>query len=150
MATAITNSTQLDIFDEIKIALLKSPTISGKFKSNNFYEFEPTMKDIITKSTYPYIVIKVPELETSTLTIDDVSTKNPTVIITMVLEWEARNNFRTYANAIIDMIETHSADFEPKGYYKPDISTDSTTDNIDSKQFVVGIFTVNFMGYISR
>ena len=151
MAINITNITQLNTFSLIRGILRNNSTITAKFPITNFHEFDPLVKDI-TFSGYPFIVINVPTSETNSLTMNKTqTTKEFEIIITLIMEWEARGNFTSYSNAIISQIESAMNDFETSGYYldRIDPETPIVTD-LSQKKIIEGTFRVYLNGGVAR
>lgn len=151
MAINVTNTTQLSTFDLVKNILLTNTTLSSKFSSSSIYSFDPLEKDLGFHG-FPYIVIEYPESETDPLTLDKTQTvKEFTVVITLVMEWMARDNFTTYANPIISQLETSMTTFESSGYYLTGVGTEAPiVDVINQKHVITQTFRLNLRGGVSR
>lgn len=142
---------QLDTFTILKDLITADSTLKEKFSHKNVLEFEPNLKSINSKSL-PYIVLNVPNLEPEHIVMDNsVTEKEIEVNIVMVIDYVARDNFRKYANALINVIESNVTTLEAKGYYDNLISFEGTTiELIDQQQVVSGTFTLRLMGTVSR
>lgn len=151
MAINITNTTQLLTFSLIRGILRSNSIISSKFSVNDFYEFDPLVKDI-TFSGYPFIVINIPTTDTNSLTMPKTQTiKEFEVIITLIMDWVARDNFVTYSNAIISQIESAMGDFEASGYYLDRIDTETPmVTDLSQKKIIEGTFRVYLKGGVAR
>ena len=150
MANAITSSAQLSTFSTIKSILMTSTVLNTKFATGDYYEFEPNLK-AGSFSGYPYIVINTPSLSNPDETFEGVSFKVNQIIIELVVEYSARSNFVTYANAIIDVIESNESTLESVGLYNTKIEFDDTSEEyVSQKQMVRGTFTLTHDGYVTR
>ena len=150
MGNVIDKSTQLTIFETIRDSLLSNSVISSKFSQSDFYQWEPKLKGASTK--VPYIVIKIPTTSTEFIVMDhDNRLKELSVELIMVLDYEARDNFITYANAIINQFESATTTFEGVGYYNSRIDLESNVEEIiDQKDVVTGTFSLMFNGWVNR
>lgn len=162
MATAITNTTQLDFFATVREILLNDSTISSLFKTKNFYEVEPNL-DSVSFDMLPYFVITVPSLNTDLLVMNHSTTlKDIEIIITMIFGWNYRSKItsngkedagkvRQFLNAVIRQIESSESTLEAVGFQNPVIDlTDTGVDIIQGKQAIRSIFTLSGRGYVSR
>lgn len=150
--TSVTKSSQLDIFSLIKQVLRTSTVLNGKFGTNDYYEYEPNQKSSAFNG-FPYIVIRVPSTETDLLVLNHTTTiKGFNIPIILRVEFSARDNFKTYANAILDTLESGTTTFQDSGYYDINIDLIDTDDQaiIDQKEIVEGMFELTFQGYVNR
>lgn len=148
---SVTNTAQLSMFSTIKTILLANATLSPKFKNEDFYEFEPDIKSINFKG-FPYFVINVPSTKSEHMVFSHATTmKNFTSIITMVMEYEARDNFTPYCNAVLAAIEAAESTFQDLGYFNLLIDFESSDkDELHQKRVCTGIFTVSNDGLVAR
>jgi len=149
---AITNTQQLNTFDVIKTILKGGTEINKRFRDSDFYEFEPNLM-AINFSQVPYIVIETPTTpETDLLVFDHNTTlKSFEVNILLVMGYEARSKFRTYANEIIRQIESNESTLESYGYYDPKIMLEDVgVEMLDRRQVVVGRFILSLDSKVER
>jgi hypothetical protein len=148
--TAVTIDSQLNTFTLIRDILLGSTVLSAKFTRNDFFEFEENLKALNVR--LPHFVIKVPVTNTDLLVINQGTTiKEFSVMILLKMDYSARSNFRTYANAVIRQIESSESLFEASGYYMPKVELSSVGDEVeDEKQLVVGQFELRLIGNVLR
>ena len=148
--TAVTITTQLSTFTIIRDILRGNSSIGAKFAKTDFYEFEEKLKAI--KTRIPLFVIMIPSTETDLLVFDSSSTiKEFSVGILLKMDYSARDNFITYANAVIYEIEKSSTTFEASGYYFPKIELIKADAEVeDEKQLIVGEFELKLTGNVVR
>jgi hypothetical protein len=151
MGSAITNTTQLSTFSIIRDIIRGDSTLSVKFPVSSFYEFEPNIKSL-KRSFLPYFIIKVPNTDVEFI---DMKHQNQmtefNIDITMVMDYDARDNFTSYANKVIRQIESNETTFEAYGYFNVKIKlNDSGSDYIDGGQTVTGIFELTVTGRVER
>jgi len=147
----ITNTTQLSLFSLIKTALRGNTALLTKFNSNDYYRFEPSFKSF-SFSQLPFIVIQTPTTDSEFLVLDHSNNlKDFNITIMLFVDFSARDNFDTYANAIVAEIESEESTFESSGYYHAEIDlVDVGTDDIQDKKVVVGTFEMTLSGSVSR
>lgn len=150
--SAITQTTQLDTFSLIRAAIKANSTLSAKFNDSNIYEFEPKHKG--NKQThFPYIWVDVPSLSADTPSFDNsFSIKELEANAVLRMEWHARDNFTTYANAFIKAIEDYEDTFDASGYYDVECEYLGNDPNqvIDQKEIVEAAFRISFQGKVQR
>ena len=151
--TAVTQTIQVNLPSVVKTILLTNSTISARFNTNNnFYEFEPNPKASGFKG-YPYILIRYPNTATDTMVFTHGTTmKEFKCQVLLRMDYEARNNFKTYANAIIEAIEDNEGILETNGYYNTKIELIDVNDRqlIEENQIVEGEFELLVTGNINR
>jgi len=149
---AISSTTQLSVYSTIKSLLQTSSVLNTKFTSNDYYQFEPNAKSASFRG-YPYIWINIPETETDLLVTDhSTNLKDFNIDIILRMEYEARDNYLTYANAIISTIESGESTLQSAGYYNVKIELIGTDDHqiIEQKQVIEGLFQLSVNGYLGR
>jgi len=152
MAEVVTNTTQLSTFVLLRDLILTNATISGKFKERDFYEFEPNHKSR-SFNGFPYFILSSPTTDTEFLTLDHTATDKEFVVeVTMVLDYVARDNFKTYADALVSVVEGGTSTLEGSGYYNHTINQTSAPRPIarDTKLVVEGTFAVAMTGFVNR
>lgn len=150
--TSINENTQLSTFSLIRDALLANSTISGKFKTQDIYEFEPKQKSKSFRG-FPYIWVNLPFTTSEKLTVDHGRTmKVFSANVYLRVEYLARSNFTSYANAIIAAIEAYESTFQASGYMDVECELLDVDPNtvIDQKELVEGIFEVRWHGQVGR
>lgn len=153
MAQNISKSNRLDLFSKIKSAILNSAILQRKFKDENFYEFEPPFHSLTFKHL-PYIVINIPSTDTK----DDVQVFDHNIVgkdyeftIMLVMDYEARDNFKAYAQEIMKNIEAKESDFELDGFYDLEIDLiRSPVELLDKRKVISGEFKLTFNGSVNR
>ena len=147
----VTLKKQLNTFDTIKSILKTSTILKTKFKDKDYYEFEPSLKSL-KQTDIPYIVIPLPETETEEVVMNHSSRlKNFNIIITLVVDYMARDKYKTFANAIIDTLESNKATLEKNGYYDLMIDFIGANDElIDNLKVISGQFELSLTGNIVR
>jgi hypothetical protein len=147
----VTYTTQLSVFDTIKSVLISDSTISAKFRSQDFFQYDPQLLSN-PLNQFPYIVIGVPDVETKDFIIDySTALKAMTVTITLVIEYEAREKVLTYANAIISSLESARSTFDDSGYYISQVDfKGSVTERNSNKTLIVSSFDVMFTFTVAR
>lgn len=148
--TAVTIDSQLSTFTLVRDILLGSSVLSAKFSRNDFFEFEENLKAVNVR--LPHFVIKLPSTNTDLLVINQGTTiKEFSVMILLKMDYSARSNFRTYANAVIRQVESSESTFEASGYYMPKIELSNASDEVeDEKQLIVGEFELRLIGNVLR
>jgi len=150
MATGIGSATQLSTFDTFKTVLSSNTVLSSAVDSDSYYEFEPNLKSG-SFNGFPYIVVNTPQLDNPEGTFDTLEFKENTVIIELVVEYHARSNYKTYANAVIQALETAESTLETIGLYNTTVVHDGVAEEyMNQKQLVRGTFTVSHDGYVTR
>lgn len=147
----ITTTTQLSTFSLLRTVLLADSTIGARFKTADFYEIEPLHKSSGFKG-FPYIWIRTPSTSTEFITMthaDTDKTFESEIIVRM--DYMARANFITYANAIVSAIEAATSTFEASGYFNHHIEFNGVdVVTIDSKDCVEGRFMFTCSGFVDR
>lgn len=148
----INSSTQLSVFDLIKAALIANSTLSSKFNSNNIFQYEPKHKGIGTVS-FPYIWVSVPELSDEHVVFNNnVTLKDLSASLVLRMEYQAKDNLLSYANAIVEAVEAYESTFQASGYYdvKCEVQGVNSDTVIDQKELVEADFMISFKGQVSR
>jgi hypothetical protein len=98
------------------------------------------------------MVVSVPAFTSDTLVMDNnTNLKEFTVNLMMVMHYEARGNWRTYANAIISTLESLQSQFDAIGYYELKIEAETPrAEEISQTQVITGDFKLIFKGYTNR
>lgn len=145
----ITNTTQLSTFTIIRGILISNSVLSGKFRLQDFYEFEPRHKSNDFKG-FPYIVVMVPEAEESEAVLGDIlKNKEFTVNIIMRVDYHARSNFTSYASNIVKELDAANSTFMANGYHLESVSFDGSESLVaDQKQLIEGTFTLRLQGEV--
>ena len=149
---AITTTTQLSTYSIIKAILQTSSVLNTKFTSDSYYEYEPNHKSASFKG-FPYILIRIPETSTELTVVDHtVTEKDFNIDIFLRVEYLARDNFKTYANAIIAVIEGAESTLQSSGYFNAKIDMVGVDDQqiIDQKELVEGTFQLSLHGQVNR
>jgi len=152
MGKYIDNTAQLDTFDTIKSILRGSSILKRKFRDSDYYEYEPSLQSLSFKQV-PYIVIKTPitSQDDKTTTNNKINLKQFDVDLIVVIDYQARTKFRTYANEILQLIEASTATLNANGFYDVRITLDSTTHEvIERKDVVTGNFSITMQGFVGR
>lgn len=151
MVVAITKTAQLSIFDTLKGVLKSNSTLSRKLRDNDYYEYEPNLQSLSFKQI-PYIAMVTQSTESEKLTIGSRDRlKNYTVEFVLVMDYQARDKFREYAEAIIRQIELSQSTFEAQGVYDMNVDlSSSSVELVNSKQVVTGTFTLTYSGVVER
>ena len=146
----ITNTTQLDIFELVRSILRTNSTISSKFKTTDFYEFEENAK--ARNVRFPQIIIKAPSTEEILGTMPNPSqVKEFTGEVILKIDWDARSKFRLYANAMIAALEAGDATLQASGYKQARLNlVDNGSEIEDEKQIVRGDFELVVVGGVDR
>lgn len=152
MAVYVDIDSQLDLFGIIKGVLQTNSTLNAKFKDSSFLEFEPNLKSTSFQGL-PYILIDTPEIDPESY----VNIKHSEVIkafdinIVLVISYEARDKFKTYASAILSQLDQSESIFESHGYYNLDVgSVKPEVELIQEKQVITGTITVSLSGVVER
>lgn len=147
--TSITNTSQLNTFSMVRSVILANTAISAKFKTSDFYEFEPKHKSA-GFGGFPYIIISVPDTEKGEGYIGDLlDEKKFDIDITMRMDYLARDNFTTYASNILKELENSNSTFQASGYYLDEvIFSGSEIVIINQKELVQGTFTLTLRGEV--
>lgn len=148
--TLTKTTTQLDLFLTIKSTLKSNTTIKAYFKDKDFYEFEPSVKELNSNS-FPYIVISIPSTETDLLTFKTTTKKTFTVDLLVAWDFSAKDKYRSIINNIISALEAAETTFDALGYYNLKIDSDGhTIDYISDKKVIAGGLTLTFSGAVNR
>ena len=151
MANLVGSASQLSTFSAIRTIMKKSSILNAKFGTDDYYEYEPATKggDF---NKHPYIVINDPQATQEEETFNSiVRFKEYPIIIELVVEYSARSNFVSYANAVIDVIEKNESDLESSGYYNTKIDFNgSDVEIINQHRNIRGTFTLGLDGTVSR
>jgi len=146
----VTTSTQLSVlFSTIRTSLLSSSTIAGYMTTQDFYQFDPNFKQV----KYPHIQIELPSTDTDLLTMNHATTlKTFTIPIILRVEFIAKDNHSTIAQAIINQLESDEATFDALGYYDLSIDLVDTDGGVelDQKRVIISNFELSFNGGIDR
>tara|TARA_Y100000310_G_scaffold103241_1_gene101521 strand:+ start:16135 stop:16602 length:468 start_codon:yes stop_codon:yes gene_type:complete len=154
MAIEGDNTAQLSTFSMIKEVLKLNSTLNTKFTDAKYYEFEPNMKSL-SFGSLPFIVINVPSTETDLLVVTNSTTiKDYTIVLELLISFDARSKFTEYSNAIIKQLEdlTSTTTFEASGFYNTEIDLVDTNVNeiIQEKPVIRGTFELKFDVNINR
>ena len=153
MARTIDKSKRLELFSKIKSAILNNDTLARRFHDDNFYEFEPALNSLTFKHI-PYIVINIPLTDTndSLQTLDhSIVGKDFTVTIMLVMDYEARDKFKDYANKLMKEIEAKEKDFKYDGFFDLEIDlVGAPVELLERKKVVSGEFRLTFNGAVDR
>ena len=103
----------------------------------------------------PFIVINVPSTETDLLVVTNSTTiKDYTIVLELLISFDARSKFTEYSNAIIKQLEdlTSTTTFEASGFYNTEIDLVDTNVNeiIQEKPVIRGTFELKFDVNINR
>lgn len=141
------SSKQLDLFETVKKVLLKSKTISDKFRNDSFYEFEPEVKSQSFPG-FPYVVIAVPAFDSKVLTFDNsTNPKDMRCVLDFVMEKHIANTgvMRQVLNAALEILDANEETFKDIGYYDLLTELDPTRpDTIKDKPCVRANLTLKF------
>jgi len=147
----VTNTTQLSLFSLIRTAIETNSTLAVKFSDRNILQFEPKHK-ASGFCGFPYIVVRVPSSDTEFILLNHSDNEDTFESeISLVMEYMARDNFLTYANALIYQLEATESTFGNSGYENVKIGLRNVQEvTEDSKELVVGTFTISFTGWVGR
>jgi len=146
MTGAITKNTLYSAPFEIfrDILLRGSTTLSSKFKITDFVKFWPeTGKDI---PGYPFICIQGPGIGEEFIAMKCVKNMSFEVLITIAMEWHARDNLDIYSDEVPKQINSNQSTLL-NTYSANDLiinSSPSAPDWIGEKRIVRRDFTVMF------
>jgi len=145
----ITQSTQLTVFDLIRAAIRIDSTLAIKFQPNKFHLFEPNYKSVDFTS-FPYIVISPPNLDSEHITLDNsLNDKELVINVQLVMDYMAKDNFIDYCNKIITAVNGYYTTFSASGYYNVQCDlNDSDQEYRKHKHVIVGFLTVRFGGAV--
>ena len=140
--TTNTISGMFNVFDTVRTAILKSSTISNKFKKSDIHTTIPKPKSIC--SSLPYIVIPVPNVDSNERYIGrNAEEFNNNILLSMTLSYDARDNFGTYFGAMFQALYDNEADINAVGYYIDNSSsTTPVPSTIGGKDVVIGTMTL--------
>lgn len=146
----IDNTTQLELFETIRDALLQSSEISRRFSKAQFDEYEPNLKSASVK--LPFIVITPDITETDLLTTTHATTeKSISYLLDLLVDYKARSKAKEIASDIVRQIEASEDTFLASGYYNPIIDLSAVTlDVIDQRQVVRYTFFISFFATVDR
>ncbi len=149
--TDVVNTTQLSLFSLIKTELKTNTTLNQKFTDSSYYRFLPSFKSL-SFTNLPIIVIQTPTTDGEFLVLNhETNLKDFTVDLLILIDFGARDQFDTYANAIIAQIESAEATFETSGYYNTAVDLiDIGEDEIQERRIVAGSFEIRFSGTVQR
>jgi hypothetical protein len=147
--TSIATTTQLSTFSLLRSIILSNATLASKFNINNILEFEPKHKST-NFCGFPYMVVSVPEInDTEDYLGNQVRHKEFDVEIMLRMDYLAKDNYTTYASALISVMDSATANsaMQASGYHivkveagKPEVI------NLNQKELVEGIFTIMLEG----
>lgn len=146
--TSVTSSTQVSTFEIIRDILLTSSVLSTKFKSSDFYEFDPQVKSA-SFNGFPFMVIEIPtDTDLQGYVGDRKKEKEFVVAVRMINEWDARSNVKTYLSAIITAIEGARSTLDDYGYHlvTANISSSPFSDVLDQKLVVESEVQITLRG----
>lgn len=146
----ITNTSMLTTFSMIRTVILTNSTISGKINASDFYEFEPNEKSTQFKG-FPYMIVMVPQMENTEQYLGEVTKdKMFTVEIILRMEWEARDNFASYASNIISVLESSNSTYQASGYNLVGVDFEGPLkDVVHQRQIVEGSFMLALSGEVA-
>lgn len=148
--TAVTVTTQLSTFSTIRTILLSNTTLAAKFTSNDIYQYEPNLKSPDIR--LPYIAIDLPSTTTDlyVMSLND-SLKTFEISMRLVVEYQARDNFINYANAILAVIEGTESSFNGIGLFNIKCEfQDASTEILKEQQVIAGNFSITGDGTVGR
>lgn len=148
----VTNTAQLSLFSTIRTALLDNPTIYAYFSTDTITQFKPKEKSATFKG-FPYIQVSFPETSTDLLVLSHENTiKDFEVTLSLVMEYLARDNYLTIANAIIYALEHAESTFDTASYHNLKIELIGTDDNYvtNQKECIRGEFSLRLTGTVWR
>ena len=146
----ITNTNQLSTFSIIRDIIRTNSTLGARFKTSDFYEFEPRHKSSSFKG-FPYMVIQVPDVSNVDQYLGDtVINKEFDVEIILRMDYIARDNYSSYASNLVAVLGSSNSAFEENGYHLVSIETSGTPEalSMDQKQVVEGRFTLTLQGEV--
>jgi len=145
----ITASTQLSTFSMIRNILLSNSVLGAKFRTKDFYEFEPRHKST-SFNGFPYIIIMVPTAEDEQAYLGDtISDKEFEVEIILRMDFLAKDNFTSYASSILNELDNSQSDFQASGYYMHSIEFEGSQSIVeDQKHLVEGTFSLILKGEV--
>ena len=142
----------LSCFSLIRDAILANATLAVKFSKGNIYQFEPKHKSH-SFIGFPYIWADVPGADPEKTVFDNSVVEHSfSAPILLRMDWEARDNAVSYANAILKAIADYESTFQRSGYYDVmirlvDVNPDQV---IEQKQIVETEFEISFHGSVRR
>jgi hypothetical protein len=145
---SITNTTQLSTFSLIRAAIIANSTLSAKFNATNIYQFEPKHKSS-SFTGFPYILINIPSTnqQDEDYVGDRITRKDFEVEIILRMDYLARDNYPTYASALLYQLRHSRSTFEASGYNL--ISIDSEQPTVmatEQKEIIEGRFILTLSG----
>lgn len=147
----ITANNQLNTFSLIRGIVIANSTLSAKFSTSNIHQFEPKHKSH-SFTGFPYIIINVPDTDPieEDYVGDRIARKEFSVEIVLRMDYEARDNYPTYASALLYQLRTSRSTFEALGYNLNDVSSEQpTVMATDQKEIIEGRFTLTLSGEMS-
>ena len=149
---SIHSESVLSVFNLVRDAILASDVLSKKFETKMIVQFEPKHKSR-GFSGFPYFWVNIPEATPEKLVFDN-SLVNEELSCTVILrmDWEARDNYLSYANAFLKAIADYESTFESAGYYDvmPRLIDTNPNQTIEEKQVVEGEFSLDWHGHVRR
>lgn len=146
----ITQSTQLNLFTTIVNAIRSDTVLSKRFKTKDFYEFEPNFKS--REVSLPLFVINIPNTSDDEKVVNNATVmKSFTTTILLKMDYSARDNARNYCNRVITALEDNESSFTSLFYYDLSIELDDVVEEIEEqKQIIVATFTLGLRGAVSK
>jgi len=133
----ITNTSQLNTFSTIRDIILTNTTISNKFSTKDFYEFEPKLKSHTFKG-FPYIVINVPSHQDKReLVGNTIRSKSFEITIILVVDYVAREKVTSYVSNIISALESADDTFNDSGYNLVAVDNDTPEEELQDQKTVI-------------
>jgi len=145
---AITSTTLYSTpFDVVKNILRTSTVLNTKFNTNDYYEYFPAFSRGFRK--YPFIVIRCPEVDDKWKTFRTNKEMNYNITITIYVEYLARNNLKTYLDALHSTLnsDTSQDTFQTNGMENMNINTTAFAefpDIINNKKIVTVDINLGF------
>lgn len=148
MVSALTKSTLYNTFEIVKTILKNSTILTGKFSDSNFYEIDPNFESNNFKG-FPCIIIESPDISDSFRTFKTNKEMNFSILISLYVEYTARDKFDSYSNEITYMINSKQDDLESYRLYEPEIiSSPPDLLLINNTQVLKRDITVNFKSFM--
>ena len=147
--TYISSSTQLSTFTLLRGLVVSNSTLSVKFNLNNVFEFQPRHKSS-NFCGFPYMIIKTPESDDPEEYLgNQVRLKEFDVEIIIRMDYLARDNFTTYASALVALFDSATANSTmiANGYNIIKIESGKPEPiTMDQKELIEGTFTLMLEG----
>lgn len=150
MSTALTKFNQVSTFDIVKGILRADSTLNQKFRDDSYYEFFPKVK-ANDFSRFPFIVIEIPDAQDELSYLGNLTAeKTFTTNITMINEFSARSNVKTYANRVLATIRSAATTFRANGYELITITLEGPPEvsTISQKDVVITSFELTLNGEV--